>query len=108
VRLTLLGGPRLVSWDPMISSSGQCDRETQPRQRLGDEREEREGHLVLTRFATAISGLTLDLANHELAACTRFLGGRNLMDLDEVTARIIEDGHSCRSHVCGFHRKLYT
>src|SRR5215212_4379239 len=49
------------------------------------------------------------LANHELASsCTRFLGSSNLMDLDEVTARIIEDGHGCHSHVCWLHRKLHT
>src|SRR4051812_34184434 len=62
-----------------------------------------------TDLQRTISGLSLDLANHELASsCTHFLGSSNLMDLDEVTAGIIEDGHGCHSHVCWLHRKLHT
>jgi hypothetical protein len=62
----------------------------------------------LNRFELEDSGLSLavdslrlliceaksDLAKHELAySCIRFLDSSNLIDLDEVTASIIEYGH---------------
>src|SRR5512146_2344453 len=57
----------------------------------------------------AIYEATSDSATHELAySCIFFLDSSNLMDLDEVTACIIEDGHGCHSHVCWFHSKLHA
>ena len=48
-------------------------------------------------------------AKHERSSfCTRFLDRSNLIDLDEVTARIIEYGHGCHSHVCWFHSELHA
>ena len=39
---------------------------------------------------------------------TRFLDSSDLLELDEVTASIIEYGHGSHSHVCRLHRKLHA